>query len=64
LANDAEDRLIAPAMVIPAYNDEAAIDQSENMLDGVRAELRDGVRLVMRHPSKSRCRDKKARRLW
>jgi hypothetical protein len=39
-------------MVIPADKDKAAIDQSENMLDGVRAELRDGDRLVMRHPSK------------
>jgi uncharacterized Zn ribbon protein len=47
---DAEDRLIAPAMVIPADNDKAAIEQSENMLDGVRVELRDGDRLVMRHP--------------
>jgi hypothetical protein len=46
---DAEDRLIAPAMVIPADNDKAAIDQSENMLDGVRAELGDGDRLVMWH---------------
>jgi hypothetical protein len=51
---DAEDRLIAPAMVIAADNDEAAVKQSENMLDGVRAELRDGERLVMRHPTKSR----------
>jgi hypothetical protein len=49
---DAEDRLVAPAMVIAADNDEAAIKQSENMLDGVRAELRDGDRLVMRHQSK------------
>jgi hypothetical protein len=47
---DAEDRQIAPAMVIPADNDKAAIEQSENMLDGVRVELRDGDRLVMRHP--------------
>jgi hypothetical protein len=35
---DAEDRQIAPAMVIPADNDKAAIEQSKNMLDGVRAE--------------------------
>jgi hypothetical protein len=48
---DAEDRLIAPAMVISADNDKTAIEQTENMLDGVRAELRDGDRLVMRHPS-------------
>jgi hypothetical protein len=48
---DAEGRLIAPAMVIAA-NDKAAIQQSEIMLDGVRAELRDFDRLVMRHPSK------------
>jgi hypothetical protein len=41
-------------MVIAADNDEAAVKQSENMLDGVRAELRDGERLVMRHPTKSR----------
>jgi hypothetical protein len=40
---DAEDRLIAPAMVIAADNDKAAIEQSENMLDGVRVELRDGI---------------------
>jgi hypothetical protein len=47
---NAEDRLIAPAMVIGADNDKTAIEQSENMLDGVRAELRDGDRLVMRLP--------------
>jgi hypothetical protein len=29
-------------MVIPADNDQAAIEQTENMLDGARAELRDG----------------------
>jgi hypothetical protein len=39
-------------MVITADNDKAAIKQSENMLDGIRAELRDGDRLVIRHPSK------------
>jgi hypothetical protein len=49
---DAEGRLIAPAMVIAADNDKTAIEQSETMLDGVRVELRDGDRLVMRHPSK------------
>jgi hypothetical protein len=49
---DAEDRLIAPPMPVLADNDEAAIEQSQNMLDGVRVELRDGDRLVMRHPSK------------
>jgi hypothetical protein len=49
---DAEDRQIAPAMVIPADNDKAAIEQSKSMLDGVRAELRDGDRLVMQLPSK------------
>jgi|GraSoiStandDraft_50_1057286.scaffolds.fasta_scaffold5519397_1 hypothetical protein len=37
---DAEGRLIAPAMVIAADNDKTAIEQSETMLDGVRAELR------------------------
>jgi uncharacterized Zn ribbon protein len=47
---DSEDRLIAPAMVISADNDEAATDQAEQMLDGVRAELRDGDRLVIRLP--------------
>ena len=49
---DAEDRLIAPAMVIAADNDTAATEQAENMLDGVRAKLRDGDRLVTRLPSK------------
>jgi hypothetical protein len=48
----AEDRLIAPAMVIAADNDDAATEQAEKMLDGVRVELRDGDRLVMEHPSK------------
>ncbi|MBO0719111.1 MAG: hypothetical protein J2P55_17530 [Rhizobiales bacterium] len=47
---DAEDRLIAPAMVISADNDAAATEQAENMLDGVRAELRDEDRLVIRFP--------------
>jgi hypothetical protein len=51
---DTADRLVAPAMVIFAENDEAAIGQSENMLDGVRAELWDGDRLVMKHQAKSR----------
>jgi hypothetical protein len=51
---DAEDRLIAPAMVISADNDEAATEQAEKMLDGARVELRDGDRLVMEHPSKER----------
>ena len=49
---DAEDRLIAPPMLISADNDESATDQAEKMLAGVRAELRDGDRLVMRHPNK------------
>jgi uncharacterized Zn ribbon protein len=49
---DAEDRLIAPAMVISADNDDAATEQAEKMLDGARAELRDGDRLVIRLPSK------------
>ena len=43
---DAEGKLIAPAMVIFAENDEKASEQAENMLDGVSAELRDGDRLV------------------
>ena len=47
---DAEDRQIAPAMVISADNDDAATEQAEKMLDGVRAELRDGDRLVIRLP--------------
>ena len=47
---DAEDRLIAPAMLISADNDEAATEQAEKMLDGAHAELRDGDRLVMRLP--------------
>ncbi len=45
---DAEDRLLAPAMVIAADNDDAATEQAGNMLDGVRAELLDGDRLVTR----------------
>ncbi len=49
---DAEDRLVAPAMVIAADNDKAATEQAEQMLDGVRAELRDEDRLVMRLPRK------------
>jgi hypothetical protein len=47
---DAEDRLLAPPMVIPADNDRAATAQAETMVDGVRLELRDGERSVMRHP--------------
>jgi uncharacterized Zn ribbon protein len=47
---DADDRLIAPPMVITADNDEAASEQAETMLDGARADLRDGDRLVMRLP--------------
>jgi len=47
---DAEDRQIAPAMVISADNDAAATEQAETMLDGVRAELRDGDRLVTGFP--------------
>ena len=47
---DADDRLIAPAMVISADNDDAATNQAEQMLDGVRAELRDGDRMVIRFP--------------
>ena len=49
---DAEDRQIAPEMVISADNDEAATEQAEQMLDGVRAELRDWDRLVMRASKK------------
>jgi hypothetical protein len=49
---DAEDRRIAPAMVISADNDETAAEQAENMLDGARAELGDGDRLVVRLPKK------------
>ncbi len=48
---DAGDRLIAEPMVISADNDEAATGQAEKMRDGVRVELRDGDRLVMRLPS-------------
>ena len=47
---DAEDRLIAPPMLIAADNDEAATDQAKKMRDGVRAELRDGDRLVIQFP--------------
>jgi hypothetical protein len=47
---DAEDRQIAPEMVIAADNEDAATEQAENMLDGVRAELRDWERLVTRLP--------------
>ena len=47
---DAEDRLIAPVMPIVADNDKGAIEQAEQMLDGVRAELRDEDRLVIRFP--------------
>jgi len=53
---DAEDRQIAPPLEISADNDEAATEQAEKMLekilDGVRAQLRDGDRLVIRLPSK------------
>jgi YD repeat-containing protein len=45
---DAEDRLIAPVMPIVADNDAAATEQAEQMLDGVRADLRDEDRLVRR----------------
>jgi len=37
-------------MVISADNDEAATEQAENMLDGLRADLKDEDRLVMRFP--------------
>jgi hypothetical protein len=47
---DAEDRLIAPIMPIVADNDAAATEQAEQMLDGVRADLRDEDRLVRRFP--------------
>jgi hypothetical protein len=47
---DAEDRLIAPVMPIVADNDAAATEQAEQMLDGVRADLRDEDRLVRRFP--------------
>lgn len=47
---DIEDRLIAQPMVISADNDKAATEQAEKMRDGVRVELRDGDRLVMRLP--------------
>ncbi len=47
---DAENHLLAPAMVIAADNDEAAGKQAEKMLDGVRAKLVDGNRLVMSFP--------------
>jgi hypothetical protein len=47
---DAEDRLLAPAMSIVADNDKGATEQAEQMLDGVRAELRDGERLVIALP--------------
>jgi hypothetical protein len=46
---DAEDRLLAPPMVISAENDREATEQAQTMLDGVRVELWDGDRLVMRH---------------
>ena len=49
---DAEDHLIPPAMVISADSDEAATEQAQQMLDGARAELRDGDRLVIELPSK------------
>ena len=49
---DAEDRLIVPAVVISANNDDAATEQAEKMLDGIRAELPDGDRLVIWLPSK------------
>jgi YD repeat-containing protein len=45
---DAEDRLIAPVMPIVADNDAAGTEQAEQMLDGVRADLRDDDRLVRR----------------
>ncbi len=48
---DAENRQLAPAMVIAADNDREATAQAEEMLDGARAELRDGDRLVIRLPS-------------
>jgi hypothetical protein len=37
-------------MVISADDDDAATEQAETMLDGVRADLRDGDRFVMRLP--------------
>jgi uncharacterized Zn ribbon protein len=49
---DSDNRLIAPPMVIAADNDEAATAEAQKMRDGVRVELMDGDRLVMRHTSK------------
>jgi hypothetical protein len=48
--NRVPDERIAPPMVISADNDEATAEQAATMLDGVRAELRDGDRLVIRLP--------------
>ena len=47
---DAGDRLLTSPMVISADNDKAATEQAESMLDGFRAELLDGDRLVIRFP--------------
>ena len=47
---DAEHRLIAPVMPIVADKDAAATEHAEQMLDGVRADLRDEDRLVRRFP--------------
>jgi hypothetical protein len=46
---DAEDRLIAPVMGIFADDDAAATEQAEQMLDGVRADLR--MRIAWSHVS-------------
>jgi len=48
---DAEDKLIAPAMVISADNDERATEEAKKMRDGARTELRDGDRLVIQFTS-------------
>jgi len=47
---DTQDQQIAPTMVIAADDDDAATAQAEQMLDGDRAELRDGDRLVIKLP--------------
>jgi hypothetical protein len=44
----AEDRLLAPPMVIAADNDEVATGQAAKMLHGVRTDLMDNDHLVMR----------------
>jgi hypothetical protein len=49
---DKDGNLIGPAMVLTVADDETAVTQAKNCLDGHAAELRDDFRLVMKFEPK------------